>query len=159
MTRLSRRTAALGLAVAVTLAGSGCSAGFDAQTNQSYTPSNGQMGRVGDLKVRSVLLVASEGSAVAELLAGFVNIGPVGDRLVGVQVQDADPVDLPDGPLTIEPGVNVLVGGPDGPRVFVRGLTRQPGQQATVRLEFERSGILDLDGVLIQEPSAVQAGG
>jgi copper(I)-binding protein len=61
----------------------GCSANFDAQTNQIYQPAAGSNNRDGDVYVLDALVV-TDGTGLGTISAGLVNEGDRADALVGV---------------------------------------------------------------------------
>lgn len=149
--------ASLAVAVAVVLTATGCAAGFDAPTNEPYTPTNGADGRVGDMKVRAVLVV-TDGTQPTELNAVLVNIGTDADVLTQVEVDGAAAVTLPSATVPVPVQTAVALGGESDQRVTLSGSTLAAGQLTTVRFAFRDNGILELDGVLVQDADDVTAG-
>jgi hypothetical protein len=158
VSRSTRRVAsfsAAALLVGATV--SGCAAGFDAFTNQPYTPSNGSVASVGDIRVRNVVLVQSTDGGLSELYASFVNVGANPDTVVGVNIARFGDLPLTDGPITIPPFTKVDV-GPNGFRLFANGLKLKPGEIATVTFRFATAGNTYLSALLMT-PSGLVSGG
>ncbi len=138
---------------------SGCAAGFNAATNRPYTPTNGAIASVGDIRVRSVVIVGNDnGSGQADLIAVLVNNGTTDDALTGITVEGADPVQVPGGSLNIPPQVTVPIGPDSTNRVLLEKLTATPGHLVKVTLAFRDAGIASLT-VLVMTPAGLVSGG
>jgi len=150
--RAARRSARTLVAwlLSCSLVGLVAACGFNAQTNQPYTPADGtnaDIGTDGALKIRNLVIIsrgAGEGIVSASL------IGNAEDQLTGVTVApiktdgaDASPAAavLP-GPLRLGNGsLTVLT---DGPLITVRAPELMAGLDALVTLQFAKAGSVPL---------------
>jgi hypothetical protein len=85
-----RRIALAGATVALTVVATGCGAGFGAQTQQPYQPSEGTNADSGSIGVRNMLVLADE-EGKGELHAAVVNSGKTDDTLTAITAAPADP--------------------------------------------------------------------
>ncbi|MDQ4118432.1 MAG: hypothetical protein M3235_15930, partial [Actinomycetota bacterium] len=147
------------LALAGSLALSGCGAGQLSQTSEQGAAVNGTNARQGDVFIRDMQIVYPQRpaspeapyprGAAAPLRFGIVNEGPVADRLVRVSSPIATAVTI-NGDASLPQNILLLGGGeggtaPAGVRpvtVELTGLTRpiQAGVSVPVTLTFERAG-------------------
>ncbi|GAA3135124.1 copper chaperone PCu(A)C [Streptosporangium carneum] len=155
MTRNSRHwaiAAAAFLAAAPVLAG--CGAGFDAITNQPYTPTEALSVSADKAKgidiSQAFFLGPDSGSQLAAgaatpLYLSLVNTNKDADRLVGVGVDPAlgtakiaSPVDLP-----VQQRVGV---GKPTPAIVIEGLKKplSGGESISVQLQFAKAGVVPL---------------
>lgn len=124
---------------------SGCGTGFDAQTNQAYQPGDGSIERTADVDLLGVVAV-DNADDTATISASIMNKSDADDRLVGVtgagrsgdaiDVEVADPVDLPPGDL-------VSLG--EEPEVVLSSDELAPGYFTDLTFEFENAGPVDID--------------
>ena len=159
MTR-TRRTLLAALLASLLTALAGCGAGFDAQTNQVYTPAEGVRVRVGDIELLNVLVVApaepesgtpAEGGSTASpspepggasgvLLMTVANRGQRADSLAGVQARDVGGTGT-EGPKEVAPRGVLRVGTGNGDtRVTLRGLKAKPGGIVELRVVLAGAG-------------------
>lgn len=147
------------LALAGTLALSGCGSGQIAQTSEEGAAVNGTGAQLGDIVIRDMQIVypqrpASAGAAYAAggsapLRFGIVNQGPVPDRLVRVSSPTATAATI-SGDASLPKDILLVGGGesgtaPQGVRpitIELTGLTApvHAGLSVPVTLTFERAG-------------------
>jgi hypothetical protein len=132
-----RHTIAVGAAVAVALAVSGCGANFGAETERQYNPAPGGYHRTGPIYLLDALVVANNnGSGV---LAGtLTNQGARPDELMSVTIVGTggvEPATLAHGPIPIAPGAAVQLLKGSGVRVASASL--KPGYSVTMKFAFK----------------------
>jgi hypothetical protein len=158
----TRRTLLAALLASLLTAVAGCGAGFDAQTNQVYTPADGVRVRAGDIELLNVLVVAparpesgkpaeggstasaspEPGDATGVLMMTVANRGQRPDSLAGVQARDVGGAST-DGPKEVAPRGVLRVGtGADDARVTLRGLKVKPGGIVELRVVFAGAGAI-----------------
>jgi hypothetical protein len=129
---------AVGAAVAVALAVSGCGANFGAETERQYNPAPGGYHRTGPIYLLDALVVANNnGSGV---LAGtLTNQGTRSDQLTSVTIVGkggaAQPATLAGGPIPIATGAAVQLLNGSGVRVASASL--KPGYSVTMKFTFK----------------------
>lgn len=143
------RIAAAVAALAVPLLSS-CSVGFDAQTNQVYTPGKGTNNRDSQVDVLHALVVSgSEGSGT--LIAALVNNEQLDDdALVGVSGagEDADLEITVPGETEI-PAAELVQLADEDP-IAVSGEAVVPGAFLTVTFTFENADAVTLDVPVVE---------
>ena len=146
-----RRSAASISAAACLIAVGACGTGFDAQTNQVYQPAAGANIRADNIDLLNVVGVDNSDDT-ATLSLGVLNkadaddtlttvtgVTDSGDKVEGgqeVDVEFADPIDLPSGTLVKlgeEPEIVISYDGLGG------------GQYTTLTFEFENSAPIEVD--------------
>lgn len=153
MTRLApaagtppRRTAAgralLSAAACLTLltGATACGAGFDAQTQEFYSPGDGVNAVVGHMRVLNVLVVApGEEGQEAVLSMAIANDSTAPEEVRQILTDDYGPVRIV-GDRTIPARGSVLYGGQASQnRATLPGFTGKPGETVTLRFEFARN--------------------
>ena len=117
---------------------SACGVNFDAQTDQYYTPTDGENNREGTVDVLHALIV-SDSPGSGRLIAGLANSADEEDELTGVQgLEDDESIQfsLAGGETTI-PANGVLQLADDGSAVVaVSGDEEQVAAGGYVRLSF-----------------------
>lgn len=137
--RLTARTARsiriLGAALLLPVfVGTGCGAGFDAQTNQPYQAAEGANGDSGSIAARNVLVIADEDGR-GTLYAALVNTGDSADRLTSITVDDSAAGVSVSGVRSTQlpPGQSVKL-GEGGREITVTGA--EPGRIVKLTLNF-----------------------
>ena len=179
MTRTRRLLPCLvgALALAGTLALSGCGAGQIAQTSDESAAVNGVGAQVGDVVIRDMQVaypprpaspeaVYPQGGS-AQLKFGIVNEGTTADRLVRVSSPAATAVRIGGDP-SLPPNILLLGGGeggtaPAGVRpatIELTGLTTpiHAGVSVPVTLTFERAGSTTVQAPIGAPPEGAAAG-
>jgi len=141
--RLRRGAAIAALAFALSATGAGCGAGFDAPV-YLVRPENVNA-EVGDLLLRSLVLVKAEGADSAALAGAFVNRGDAPDTLTSVEVE-AGSAPLSASPnLEVPFGQSVILGGTEGEAITFSGAEGlSPGRFVPVTLTFRDAGSVTL---------------
>lgn len=145
-----RRIALAGASVALTVAATGCGAGFDAQTQQPYQPSEGTNANSGTVAVRNMLVLADE-EGKGELHAAVVNSGKTDDSLTAITAVAPDPgaqaatsgeqstVKIENVKETaLKAGAAISLPPAEGTAVTVTGA--KPGQMIKVTITFANAG-------------------
>lgn len=148
MSRTSRRAAALGVALvlSVTPLLSACASGQDAVTRMSYAPSDGVEGSVGSVQVLNALVVAGPTGTDGTISMSVVNNAPDADRIVDIStdkgtVSYAGPTELAaDQVLAFTSGAE--------PWATVRGLDVPAGDTIDLTLRFQNAGEITLQTVI-----------
>jgi hypothetical protein len=116
-----------------------CGVNFDAQTDQPYTPSDGENFREGTVDVLDALVV-SDTPGSGRVIAGLVNKDTSQeDSLTGVQgvgVDQSVEVSLAGGDTTIPAGGLLQLANPDSAVVIVKGDPERLKPGSFVRLAF-----------------------
>jgi hypothetical protein len=144
-----RRFALAGATVALSIAAAGCGAGFGAQTQQPYQPSEGTNANSGTIAVRNLLVLASE-EGKGELHGAVVNSGKTDDSLTQITVEAADPAAQAattgeqttvkiEGlkPTDLKAGASISFPPAEGAPVTVTGA--KPGQMIKVTITFGKA--------------------
>lgn len=120
------------------------SCGFDYQTDQIYTPSEGVIDRSGNVDVLNALIVSGQDGS-GTLVAGLVNNQLDGsDTLAEVSGAEEDlTISVEGGPVEIP--ADGLVQLADEGDITVSGDQIQPGRFITLKFTFENSRSVTLD--------------
>ena len=153
------RPLALAFAVSVTATVlSGCSTGFDAQTVQVYSASDGSDIREGDVSILSAVVVADAEGNGGVLSAGFVGPTDQDDALTSVEVTDDEgtalTTEIADGTVDIPGGQLVLTA--DGAGITITGAELTPGTLLDVAFSFARAAPVSGE-VPVVEPEGAYA--
>ena len=139
---------AAGLALAL-LALTGCGAGFEAQTYLERSSADSDNAAVGAIAVRNAAVLPPEREGLyeegddADVILTLVNVGSEDDRLVGVETEAADVVELQQDGDTVDEVVVPRLGTTGSTAGLVlRGMTEElrSGRVIELTLTFERSG-------------------
>lgn len=125
----------------------GCGAGFNAQSVQTYAPADGALADNGSIRVLNALVVAAEGATTGVISTTLVNHGDRTDRLTDI-TSSSGTVDLT-GPGELRPGAAVRFSAGTTPSATIADLTRSPGQSVTIKLTFARSEPLTVRTVVV----------
>lgn len=142
---------------------SGCSTGFDAQTVQVYSASDGTDIREGDVSVLSAAIVADAAGDSGILSAGLVGLPDQDDSLTSVQVTDDEgtalTVEIVGGAVDIPAGQLVLTA--DGADVAISGAELTPGTLLDVAFTFANAApvsgsvpVVEREGAYAEVPAA-----
>jgi copper(I)-binding protein len=115
----------------------GCGAGFNSQSTQSYAPADGVLADNGSIRALNALVVAGEGSTTGVISMTLANHRDRADRLTGITSDDGT-VDLT-GSGNLPAGAAVRFGAGTAPSATISDLTRSPGDAVTLKLTFARS--------------------
>lgn len=137
-------------APALTLILAGC---VSEQTQEPYNPTNGANSDAGDILVRNVVVVTDD-SGTATVLASFTNTGNTDDRLVEVIVDDVTAI--PSEPSIDLPAGDYASIGPDDIRVDVTGSTATAGHMVDVEFRFSKGPRVEVE-TLVQADEGVYA--
>lgn len=151
MTRLPRFIAAIALTGASALTLTGCFNGPGATTTMAASQpiGNGVNAALGDIRVDGVTLVAGpEGSQSATLIMRVTNSGREADNLL-VAVVNGLPAAITGGAVGISPGDSLSFGYQSDLYVDSVPFTAPVGTFVPVALQFERSGIAELDVLVV----------
>lgn len=153
--RLALATLALTLGPVLAACGS---TGFNADATKDYSPADGTLGTVGDLRVLNSLVVAPpEAGGTPVISMSVANRGSSPDQLQQVTVNGGAPATVL-GPTEVPAGGSITVGGPDSEsQVLLEGTTVTPGGAAQVTLRFADAGSLTIDTVVVS-PTGIYAG-
>ena len=149
----SRVAPALAVSLLAVLPTAGCYQGFDGTVNSQGPTGNGTDFTVpaedGTVQVQDATLVADpENPSTANLIMTVVNSGTAADALLSATIGSAQ--GATEGPVTVEPGQSVRIGGPGGePGIAVTGLTRPVGSYETVQLSFRDAGSADATVLIV----------
>ena len=128
------------------------SCGFDYQTDQVYTPSEGVIDRSGNVDVLNAMIVSGEDGS-GTLVAGLVNNDTEdSDTLSEVSGAEEDltvTVENAGGPVEIP--ADGLVQLADEGSFAVTGDQIQPGMFVTLKLTFENAGSVTLDVPVVSD--------
>lgn len=104
--------------------------------------------QVGQVLVRSLVLVADDSAQRAAVNAAFLNEGQVADRLIEIRVEptvgaNRDPITVTPN-LALPPGRLVEVGGPENTTIVLpdKDTNYRVGTFASVTLTFGRAGLV-----------------
>lgn len=151
--RVARAAAVVVLALGPVALTAGC--GFDAQTNQPYTPADGtnlDVGTDGALKVRNLVVVSrakGEGFISASL------IGNAEDQMTGVSVAPTKVDGTQGSAVTASPAQPLQLGGgslvvlTNLPLLTVQSPDLVAGLSATVTLQFTKAGPVTLNAPVV----------
>jgi copper(I)-binding protein len=117
---------------------SACGVNFGAQTDQIYTPADGENARDGAVKVLNALVVSGEPGS-GRLIAGLANTESEGDELVGVRSDDPAITFEPSGGETAIPARGFLqLADDDAANIVVSGDEEvlRPGRFVRVTFTF-----------------------
>jgi hypothetical protein len=165
VTRIRRAAAGALLATALLPGLAGCGAGFDAQTRQVYSPSDGVRAESGELTLLNVLVVAppdeaeatggataspaSEDPATGVLSMTVANRGSAPDRIVELEARDVSGTQF-EGPREVAPGEVLRIGsGEKSATVVLEGLKARPGGSVALRVVFERAGTVEVQAPVL----------
>lgn len=144
-TKKLRRRAAVVVLLAVPALASCSSTNFDAQTDQYYTPTDGDNAREGTVDVLHALIVSEE-PGTGRLIAGLAHQGTAGDRPLGMEAsgpeQESQSQDGEEATLT---GVRGLDESQDVQFSIVEGETAVPPGQL-LQLADEGSAVIAVSG-------------
>ncbi len=145
-----RRIALAGATVALSIVAAGCGAGFGAQTQQPYQPSEGTNADSGKIAVRNLLVVSSE-DGKGELHGAVINSGKTDDTLTAITAEAPEPgaqaatsgeqttVKIEGVKQTdLKAGTSVTFPPAEGAAVAVTGA--KPGQMIKVTITFGQAG-------------------
>ena len=143
---LVRRIGAVTVAVAATVAISGCQAGFQAQTSRPYNPTNGQNVNIPAspsyyqpyLALRSFVVV-TDPAGRSVLVGKIINKTSQPDALMSVTAGNSA-AKLPSSGVPIGPQQTASFGTPSGPTATWSNIGTQPGHFVNVTLSFQNSG-------------------
>ncbi len=129
---------AVGAAVAVALAVSGCGANFGAETERQYNPAPGGYHRTGPIYLLDALVVANN-SGPGTPAGTLTDQGTRSDELTAVTILGkggaAQPATLAGGPIPIAAGAAVQLLKGSGVRVASSSL--KPGYSVTMKFTFK----------------------
>jgi hypothetical protein len=125
----------------------GCGAGFNAQTIQPYSATDGAIGNSGDIRVLNALVVAAPDQTRGVISLTIVNRGDRDDRLTGI-TSNAGDIDLT-GRTDLLAGRAVRFGAATNPSATISNLTQSPGMNIRLRLTFTRTEPISLDTVVV----------
>jgi len=145
-TPLVRRAGAAAVALAATVAISGCQAGFQAQTSRPYNPTNGQSVNIPAspgyyepyVALRSFAVV-TDPSGRSVLVGKVINKTSQPDALLSVTA-GSSAAKLPSAGVAIGPQQSVSFGIPSGPTATWSSLGTPVGHFVNVTLSFQNSG-------------------
>jgi hypothetical protein len=151
VTRFPRYFAALAITGASALTLTGCFNGPGATTTMaaSMPVGNGVNASLGDIRVDGATLVAGpEGSQSATLIMRVTNSGREADNLL-VSVVNGLPAAITGGSVGINPGDSLSFGFESELYVNAVPFTAPVGSFVPVALQFERSGIAELEVLVV----------
>ena len=133
--------AALAVCLVAVMPVAGCYQGFEGTVNSQGPTGNGTDFAVGeDLLVQDTTLVANpDDPKDAAVALTVINEGEVDDALVAV-TNDKGEKGAIEGPVKVQSGTAVRVGGEGNPTIVLTGLSKKPGDFTTITLQFERAG-------------------
>lgn len=139
-----RRRAAVVATVLTVPALSSCAVSFDAQTDQYYTPTDGENAREGAVDILHALIV-SESAGSGRLIAGLSNPGSDGDEPVGLEAGDAQESQTGGGEEMALTGVRGIGESEDVQFSLVEGETTIPSGEM-LQLADEGSAVIAVSG-------------
>lgn len=159
MNHLPRIFAAIAIAGSSALLLSGCFNGPNATTTLAAAQpvGNGVNAALGEIRADAVTLVAGpDGSSSATLIMRITNSGDVADTLL-VAVVNGLPALITGGSVVVNPGDSLSFGFQSDLFVDSVDFTAPVGSVVPVALQFERSGIAELE-VLVVPPTGFYEG-
>lgn len=157
--QVPRVIAAIAIAGSSALVLSGCFNGPNATTTLAANQpiGNGVHAELGEISVDAVTLVAGpDGSSAATLIMRVTNSGNEADTML-VAVVDGLPAAISGGAVAVNPGDSLSFGFDSDLFVDSVGFNAPVGSFVPVALQFERSGIAELE-VLVVPPTGFYEG-
>jgi hypothetical protein len=151
VTRTRPRLLAALVVIVIGLAG--CGSGEDAASQKWYQAGDGTNVDAGKIAIRNVVVV-SDGSGAATVLASFTNPTSDQEQVTGITV-GGQPADLSEGPITL-PAYGQATTTDGGRRVVATGTDAQPGRLVDVTFTFTTAPEAETSTV-VQEPVEVYA--
>lgn len=149
----SRVAPALAVSLLAVLPTAGCYQGFDGTVTSQGPTGNGTDFTVppdgGAIMVQDATLVADpEDPSTANLIMTVINGGTEADALLSATIGSTQ--GATEGPVTVQPGQSVRIGGPGGePGIAVTGLSTPLGGYETITVTFRDAGSADATAILV----------
>jgi hypothetical protein len=154
----------LAAAASTLLVLSGCAAGQEAETSQSYNPTDGRNVNVPAdaafdddyIAVRNAIVVSDGGPA--SITVTLINNGAEAELLSEARIGDQTAVFV-GGPVELVPGQSVRIGGGSGRIALVEAGGVEPGDWTELTLTFSRAGSVTIDVLVIASDDEYAVGG
>ena len=156
MTRRRVRSAAVALLLAVPVLSSCATTNFDAQTDQYYTPTDGENAREGTVDVLHALIVSEEpgqGRLIAALVNGDTENEDALAGIAGAGDDEGVQFEVVEGETTIRPGGSLQLADDGSAVVAVSGDPElvAPGKYVRLTVSFENGEDVEVN-VPVLEP-------
>ena len=140
----------LAIALASSLALSGCATGFNAGTNTQGNSGNGRTANMDNIQVRNAVIVVDEKDQTrATLIATVINKSETADSLKTLEVDPAIKVEL--SPIELKKNQAVSIGYNSDVKVLMSaaGTTLKAGQFVDVKLVFANNAPIEMSLLVV----------